>query len=60
MVAANGLLRIFWPSDIPKNKEQGTIIGWRNSALDIFVVGVLQDVEVRMGLEASSYDADER
>ena len=47
MVPANGLLRIFWPSDLPKNKSQGIIIGWRNSPLDVFVVAVLQDVEVK-------------
>ena len=47
MVQANGLLRIFWPSDLPRNKSQGTIIGWRNTALDVFVVAMLQDVEVR-------------
>ena len=46
MVAANGLLRIFWPSDSPRNTARGTIVGWRNSELDIFVVSVLQDVEV--------------
>ncbi|KAL9102526.1 MAG: hypothetical protein Q9163_002335 [Psora crenata] len=43
---ANGLLRIFWPSDAPKDEEEGTLIGWRNSAMDVFVVGVLQNVEV--------------
>lgn len=48
MVAAKGLLRIFWPSDTPKSKTQGTIVGWRNSELDIFVVSVLEDVEVAM------------
>ena len=47
MVPANGLLRIFWPSDIPRNKSQGTIVGWRNTPSDVFVVAVLQDVEVR-------------
>ena len=46
MVAPNGLLRIFWPSDLPKDKRQGTIVGWRNSELDIFVVSILQGVEV--------------
>jgi len=46
MVAANGLLRIFWPSDALKNKSQGILVGWRNSPLDILVVSVLQDVEV--------------
>lgn len=47
MVAANALLRIFWPSDFPRNSSQGTIIGWRNSRLDVFVVAILQDVETR-------------
>lgn len=46
MVTPNGLLRIFWPSDAPKVKEQGTILGWRNSNLDIFVVSILRDIEV--------------
>jgi phosphatidylinositol glycan class Q protein len=46
MVDGNGLLRIFWPSDTPRTTGSGTIIGWRNSESDIFVVSVLQDVEV--------------
>lgn len=46
MVAANALLRIFWPSDAPRSKNQGTIVGWRNSELDIFVISILEDVEV--------------
>ncbi|KAL8695354.1 MAG: hypothetical protein Q9218_000113 [Villophora microphyllina] len=45
MVKANGLLRIFWPADIPRSTEQGTILGWKNSNLDIFIVSVLQGVE---------------
>ena len=47
MVPANALLRIFWPSDVPRNKSQGILVGWRNSPLDVFVVAMLQDVEVR-------------
>ncbi|KAL8711034.1 MAG: hypothetical protein Q9220_004415 [cf. Caloplaca sp. 1 TL-2023] len=47
MVTASRLLRIFWPSDAPRSKDVGTIVGWRNSDLDIFVVTILQDVEVR-------------
>lgn len=47
MVSADGLLRVFWPSDAPKSEEQGTIVGWRNSALDIFVVSILQEVETK-------------
>lgn len=47
MVAANGLLRIFWPSDALRDKSQGILVGWRNSPLDILVVSVLQGVEVK-------------
>ena len=47
MVEGNGLLRIFWPSDAPKSNTQGTMIGWRNSPLDVFVVSILQEVEVK-------------
>lgn len=50
MVAANGLLRIFWPSDAPRIKKQGTIVGWRNSELDIFVISILEDVEVERNM----------
>lgn len=46
MVTPNGLLRIFWPSDAPRGKGQGTILGWRNSDLDIFVVSILKDIAV--------------
>jgi phosphatidylinositol glycan class Q protein len=48
MVAANGLLRIFWPSDAPRNNNLGAIIGWRNSPFDIFVVSILENVEVKI------------
>ncbi len=50
MVAANGLLRIFWPFDAPRSKNQGTIVGWRNSELDIFVIAILEDVEVERNM----------
>ena len=46
MVGANGLLRIFWPSDITRAQNQGTIVGWKNAESDVFVVAILQDVEV--------------
>jgi phosphatidylinositol N-acetylglucosaminyltransferase subunit Q len=42
----DGLMRVFWPSDIPRSEEPGVIVGWRNSALDVFVVSVLEHVEV--------------
>ena len=44
----NGLMRIFWPSDAPKGSLSGVLVGFRNSQLDIFVVSILQEVEVRV------------
>ncbi len=48
MVASNGLMRIFWPSDTYRGTLPGVIVGWRNSELDVFVLAVLHDVEVSM------------
>lgn len=42
----DGLMRIFWPLDIPKSDSPGVIVGWRNSGLDVFVVAILEDVDV--------------
>ncbi len=42
----DGLMRIFWPLDIPRTVSQGVIVGWRNSELDFLVVAILEDVEV--------------
>lgn len=42
----DGLMRIFWPVDIPKSDSPGIIVGWRNSGLDVFVVAILEDVDV--------------
>lgn len=42
----NGLMRIFWPSDAPNGPFPGVLVGFRNSRLDIFVVSILQEVEV--------------
>lgn len=46
MVSGYAVLRIFWPLDTPRTRRQGVIVGWRNSESDLFVVTVLQDVEV--------------
>ncbi|KAF2399787.1 N-acetylglucosaminyl transferase component Gpi1 [Trichodelitschia bisporula] len=43
----NGLMRIFWPSDAPTEARPGVLVGFRNSELDMTVVAVLQDVELR-------------
>ena len=39
-------MRVFWPSDAPKDGISGILVGWRNSDLDVLVVSVLQGVEV--------------
>ncbi len=40
-------MRIFWPSDAPRDDIPSVLVGWRNSEADVLVVGVLQGVEVR-------------
>lgn len=47
MVTKNGLMRIFWPSEAPTGPSPGVLVGWRNSELDVFVVSILCDVELR-------------
>ena len=42
----DGLMRIFWPSDAPRDNIPGVLVGWRNSEQDVLVVGVLQGVDV--------------
>lgn len=46
MLMSDGLLRVFWPYDLPRSTAPGVIVGWRNSELDLFVLTVLEDVEV--------------
>lgn len=46
MLMSDGLLRVFWPYDLPRSAAPGVIVGWRNSELDLFVLTVLEDVEV--------------
>lgn len=43
----HGLMRIFWPSDAPRHDIPGVLVGWRNSELDVLVVGILQGVDAR-------------
>lgn len=42
----DGLMRIFWPFDLSKFVSPGVIVGWRNSGLDVFIVSILEDVDV--------------
>ena len=44
MLMSDGLLRVFWPYDLPRSSSPGVIVGWRNSELDLFVLTVLEDV----------------
>ncbi|OTB03179.1 hypothetical protein M426DRAFT_74141 [Hypoxylon sp. CI-4A] len=41
----DGLMRVFWPVDIPTSDVPGVIVGWRNSNLDVVVVAVLDHVD---------------
>ncbi|KAI2631417.1 Gpi1-domain-containing protein [Hypomontagnella submonticulosa] len=43
----DGLMRVFWPIDIPASDVPGVIVGWRNSSLDVVVIAVLDHVEPR-------------
>ncbi|KAK0625258.1 N-acetylglucosaminyl transferase component-domain-containing protein [Bombardia bombarda] len=43
----DGLMRVFWPADLPQSDLKGVVVGWRNSALDVFVVAILEEVEPR-------------
>lgn len=43
----DGLMRVFWPADVSRTDSPGIIVGWRNSGLDVFVLAILEDVEVR-------------
>jgi phosphatidylinositol glycan class Q protein len=47
MVTHNGLMRVFWPSDAPRDALPGVLVGFRNSESDVFVVAILQEVELR-------------
>lgn len=46
MVEHDGLMRVFWPTDIRRSDRAGVVVGWRNSTLDVFVVTILEDVDV--------------
>lgn len=46
MVEHDGLMRVFWPTDIRLSDRPGVVVGWRNSTLDVFVVTILDDVDV--------------
>jgi len=48
MIAPNGLMRIFWPTDIVRSEKPGVIVGWRNSELDMVVVTILFEVDVSL------------
>ncbi|KAI1435839.1 N-acetylglucosaminyl transferase component [Xylaria sp. CBS 124048] len=43
----DGLMRVFWPSDVVTSDLSGVLVGWRNSDLDVVVVAVLDHVDPR-------------
>ncbi|KAK0725422.1 Gpi1-domain-containing protein [Lasiosphaeris hirsuta] len=43
----DALMRVFWPTDLPRSDLRGVVVGWRNSALDVFVLAILDEVEPR-------------
>lgn len=47
---SHGLMRVFWAEDAPRDRIPGVLVGWRNSDLDVLVVGVLQGVDVRSSI----------
>jgi phosphatidylinositol glycan class Q protein len=49
-----GLMRVFWPSDAPTSSLPGVLVGFQNSESDLFVVGILQEVEVRLSYSKSA------
>ena len=56
MADHDGLMRVFWPTDFCGSGRPGVVVGWRNSTLDVFVVAILDDVDV--SLDARSEMAD--
>jgi phosphatidylinositol glycan class Q protein len=53
MVEHDGLMRVFWPTDIRRSDRAGVVVGWRNSTLDVFVVTILEYVDVSFFLAKS-------
>ena len=47
MPGHDDLMRVFWPVDIARSEVPGVVVGWKNSALDVTVVALLEDVDVR-------------
>ena len=46
MIEHDGLMRVFWPRNIRRSDRPGVVVGWRNSTLDVFVIAILDDVDV--------------
>lgn len=47
----HGLMRIFWPSNAPRDDIPAVLVGWRHGETDVLVAGILQGVEVGMMVE---------
>lgn len=51
MVDHDSLMRVFWPTDVRRSDRPGVVVGWKNSKFDVFVVAILDDVDVRTDLQ---------
>ena len=54
MVAIDGLLRVFWPNGLSGTTTPGVMVGWRNSETDIFIITILEEVEVSLRLQSTN------
>lgn len=55
MVEHDGLMRVFWPTDVRKSDRAGVVVGWRNSTLDVLVVTILEDADVSHSCDLGAY-----
>lgn len=46
-ICQHDLMRIFWPADIANTSRPGVLVGFRNSRLDVIVISLLQNVEIK-------------
>jgi phosphatidylinositol N-acetylglucosaminyltransferase subunit Q len=53
----DGLMRVFWPTDILRSEQPGVIVGWRNARLDVVVVAVLDHVDVSCAVSVGALNA---
>lgn len=45
-MSTSEFMRVFWPSNLRYHTTPGLMVGWRNSELDIFVVSIIDNMDV--------------